>query len=460
MVLMLAAAACGSSGDTGGSSNGSTAVSGTAKDWPVYAHDLANTRFNPNEHKITAATAHKLTKAWSKEGIKGVSGTPAVVGGVAYFGDWNGMLWAVKAQSGEEVWHTPIPGGFIVDAPAVVGNAVYIGNGHTLYRLDRATGAMKWTASTNENPVAQINASPVVVGRLVLQGTAGIQDAVPDPTNSFRGSIGAYDTETGNEVWRFYATPADATAGSGVGIWSTPSIDTTRHLLFVGTGNTSSEPTAPLADALVAIDYRTGKLEWSKQFTPRDVFPKGNPTGKDVDVGASPNLWTSNGRELVGVGDKGGIYHAIDRKSGRIVWERSLTPGSVFGGVIGSSAFVDHKLVMSSNVGDPKSNAPTNVSKVFALDPANGKILWTSEDFKGKVFAPVSAVAGVAFVGTDTGTLAALGTANGKKLWTFDAPEKTGCGPSIVDHRVLWGYGFMLFGGGGDGGVISFSLGK
>ena len=79
-VLVLIAAACGSSGDTSGSSSGSTALSGTAKDWPVYAHDLANTRFNPNEHKITAATAHKLTKAWSKEGIKGVSGTPAVVG--------------------------------------------------------------------------------------------------------------------------------------------------------------------------------------------------------------------------------------------------------------------------------------------------------------------------------------------------------------------------------------------
>src|SRR2546421_2653487 len=199
-VLVLVAAACGSSGDTSGSSDGSTAGSGTSKDWPVYAHDLANTRVNGNEHKITAATVHKLTKAWSKQGIKGVSGTPAVVGGVAYFGDWNGMLWAVKAQTGEEVWHTPIPGGFIVDAPAVVGNAVYIASGHTLYRLDRAPRAMKWSASTNENPIAQINASPVVVGRLVLQGTAGIQDAVPEPTSSFPGSVGAYDAETGKEM--------------------------------------------------------------------------------------------------------------------------------------------------------------------------------------------------------------------------------------------------------------------
>jgi hypothetical protein len=33
-------------------------------------------------------------------------------------------------------------------------------------------------------------------------------------------------------------------------------------------------------------------------------------------------------------------------------------------------------------------------------------------------------------------------------------------GPSIVDGRVLWGYGFTLFSGPGDGGVISFALGQ
>ena len=324
--------------------------------------------------------------------------------------------------------------------------------------LDRAAGTISWQTSTNENPLAQINGSPVVVGSLVLQATAGIQDAVPDPTNSFRGTIGAYDKTSGKEAWRFYATPADATAGSGVGIWSTPSVDRQRGLLFIGTGNTSSEPTAPLADALLALDLETGKLKWSRQFTPRDVFPKGNPTGKDVDVGASPNLWRSNGQDLVGVGDKGGNYHALDRDTGKPVWQTSLTPGSVFGGVIGSAAFVDGELVMSSNVGDPKTNAPTNASKVFAVDPANGHIKWTSAPLDGKVFAPINAVPGVAFVGTDAGALAALDTRTGKKLWGFDAPNKVSCGPAIVDGRLLWGYGFFLFGGGGAGGVMSFTV--
>ena len=105
-----------------------------------------------------------------------------------------------------------------------------------------------------------------------------------------------------------------------------------------------------------------------------------------------------------------------------------------------------------SNVGNPANNSPTNVARVFALDPATGRILWRAKQFAGMIFAPVGAVPGVAFVGTDQGTLAALDAQTGAQLWTQQAPAKTACGPSIVDGRVLWGYGFTLFGGPGEGG--------
>src|SRR6185503_18170017 len=111
-------------------------------------------------------------------------------------------------------------------------------------------------------------------------------------------------------------------------------------------------------------------------------------------VGASPNLWTSDGRDLVGAGDKGGTFHALDRETGKVVWETQLTPGSAFGGEIGSAAFVDGRLVASSNVGDPETNAPTNVTHVFGLDPATGEKQWTSAELAGQIFAPVSAVPG------------------------------------------------------------------
>ncbi len=450
--------ACGTAVAALRRSKGSLATS-RRKDWSVYGHDLSNTRLNPREKRINRRTVAHLTPAWSKDGLIGVSGTPTVSGRVAYFGDWTGTVWAVHAKDGTEVWHTKI-GGFIVGAPAIVGDAVYVSSGATLYRLDKASGAIAWQVVTNEHPFSQINASPVVVDGLVFQGVASFEVTIPKSEYTFRGSIGAYDAETGTEAWRLYTTPNDATAGAGVGVWSTPAVDVQRGMLYVGSGNTYAPPTAPLADSILAIEYATGRLVWSTQFTTPDVFSAGHPIDKDADVGASPNLWRSKRRALVGAGDKAGVYHALDRETGAIVWETPLTPGSIFGGEIGSAALVDGKLIVVSNVGNPSTNFPTNVAKVFALDPDSGAVLWEAEDFEGKIFAPIGAVHGVAFVGTDTGLLAALDTRTGDRLWTHDAPARTGCGPSIVDGRVLWGYGFTLFDGPGEGGVISFALAR
>lgn len=465
--LGVAIAGC-SSGDGASSSAGTTAAPGTTAptgstaastgdQWPVYGHDLAQTRTNVAERSITRDNVAGLVKTWEIPDLVGVTGTPTVVDGVAHFADWKGQVWAVRAATGEKVWTTML-GGMFVGAPAVDGDAVYASAGSSLYCLDRATGAQRWKASTHDHPQAQINASPVVVDGIVLQGTASFENMMRKDEYQFRGSIGGFDAATGQQRWNFFTTPADATGGPGAGIWGTPAVDTERGLLFVGTGQSLAEPTAPMADSIVAIDFRTGEKRWSTQFTYPDVFSAGHPGGKDADVGASPNLWTSDGRALVGAGDKGGTFHALDRDTGKVVWETQLTPGSAFGGEIGSAAFVDGTIVASSNVGDPKTNAPTNVTHVFGLDPATGAKRWTSEELTGKIFAPVGAVPGVAFCGTDQGRLLALHTETGATLWSMDAPAKTACGPSIVDGRLLWGYGFILFGGPGPGGLLALEV--
>jgi polyvinyl alcohol dehydrogenase (cytochrome) len=438
-------------------SSGSTAES-TGSEWPSYGHDESNTRTNTSAEGIDPTTVADLTVEWALDGFVGVTGTPTVVGGVAYFGDWAGAIHAVDVTDGDERWSAYI-GGFVVGSVAVDGSAVYASSGRRLVRLDRESGEEQWSVDAHDHPQAQINASPVVVDDLVIQGVASFENILAKDQYTFRGAIAAYDTETGTERWRFFTTPADATAGAGAGVWSTPAIDRDRGLLFVGTGQSLAEPTAPLTDSLLAIDLESGELEWSQQFTYPDVFSSSYPNGKDADVGASPNLWTSDGRDLVGAGDKGGTYHALDRATGEVVWEAELTPGSVFGGQIGSAAFVDGRLIAASNVGDPETNAPTDVTRVFSLDPATGDVQWTSDDLTGKIFAPVSAVPGVAFVGTDQGRLMALDTSTGDELWGDDAPAPVGGGPSIVGDRLIWGYGFTLFPGPGEGGLLSFTVG-
>lgn len=444
------------SGPTTGPGGGESTVETGGPEWTQYGHDLAHSGLNPHETIVTAASAGDLAEQWSLTDVVGVTSTPTVVDGVAYFGDWSGNVRAVDPADGAEIWTSPL-GGSVIGSVAVDGDALFASSGVTLYRLDRATGAVEWEAKTNDHPFAMISASPVAADGLVFQGVASGEVTVPLDEYTFRGSIGAYDAETGTERWRFYTTPGDATGGAGVGIWSTPAVDVERGVLYVGTGQNYAEPPSELSDSILAIDYRTGELVWSAQFTHPDVWSAGNPGGADADVGASPNLWSSGDRDLVGAGDKAGVYHALDRDTGEVVWETPLTPGSVFGGVQAAAAFVDGSLVVASNVGNPENNSPTNVAKVFALEASTGAVQWETSLDSGMVFAPITAVPGVAFVATTEGAMLALDGADGTVLWRHDAPNQIGGGPAIIDGRVLWGFGYTLFGPPGAGGLMAFT---
>jgi polyvinyl alcohol dehydrogenase (cytochrome) len=448
-----AASLSGGRASTTGSSCTSTSRQGG---WNDYRNGPANTGENATDTEIDRASVGALTPRWQKDQLVGVTGTPVVSAGVAYFGDESGTQWAVKLSSGAVLWSTKVGSG-VIGSPAIVGNALYVGAGSTLYRLDAANGQVLWKVTTNANPYSQINASPVVDGHLVILGTAQFEEVAGRPPETFQGSIGAWDTRTGKQVWNFVTTSNNATGGAGEGIWSTPALDPHLGLLYVGTGQNISQPTGRLADSLLAIRISNGKLAWWSQFTTPDVFGVGNYTGKDADVGASPNLWSCHGRALVGVGQKTGVFHALDAKTGKDIWNATLTPGSTFGGVLGSAAFLDGRLIVSSNVGDPATNATTNRSTVVALDPGSGRRLW-SKTFAGNIFAPVTGVRGLAFIGTDASRYYALNTESGAREWSYAAPAQVGGGASIVGAYVVWGYGFTLFKGPGEGGVVCFSV--
>src|SRR5438034_9334665 len=74
---------------------GSVADSGSGGDWTLYGHDLANSRLNATERTVAATTAGRLTERWSRDRLVGVTGTPVVADGTAYFDDWTGTVRAV-----------------------------------------------------------------------------------------------------------------------------------------------------------------------------------------------------------------------------------------------------------------------------------------------------------------------------------------------------------------------------
>ena len=159
---------------------------------------------------------------------------------------------------------------------------------------------------------------------------------------------------------------------------------------------------------------------------------------------------------MVGVGDKRGVYHALDRATGEVVWEAEMTPGSLLGGVIGTSAYAEGVIYVGSNVGDPVSNGPTGTTEVLALAAADGEVLWRHE-MEGAIYAPITTTPGLVYAASTSGTMAILDAETGEERWSHQAPDQVGGGASVVDGVVYWGYGFSLFGSGsGKGGLLAF----
>jgi polyvinyl alcohol dehydrogenase (cytochrome) len=428
--------------------------------WTMHGHDLSGQRWNGFETELGPEQAADLEVAWQLDGLAALTGTPAVVDGIVYFGDWTNQVQAVDAATGEAIWSTDIDGQ-PTGSVTVTDDAVYVSGDKSTHRLDRATGRIEWTTQVNDHDWTRLYAGPIVVGGLVIQPVSGVQIAVAQDDYTFRGNVVALDEATGEEVWRVYVSEDDETSGAGVSVWAGASADTERHLVFVGTGNTYEEPTSPLSDSIVAIDYETGEVAWSTQFTNPDVYnmPEANgASGPDADVGSTPTLWSVGDRDLVGAGDKAGTFHALDRDTGELLWETELTPGSRLGGVIGGSAYADGRIFVASNVGDPVSNVPTGVSTLFALDAGTGEVLWQA-DMELAVFGPATVADGVVYQGTGLPRMYAFAADTGELLHQYDPPGPVGGGASVAGGHVYWGYGYWVVQPPEDpqGGLIAFA---
>ena len=98
---------------------------------------------------------------------------------------------------------------------------------------------------------------------------------------------------------------------SGAPIWNSPAVDEKRGVVYVGTGEATSEPAHPNTNAILALDLKDGSIKWSFQATPDDIYIVGcGPRGRslncpkpedtvyrDVDFGASVILADVNGKD-------------------------------------------------------------------------------------------------------------------------------------------------------------------
>jgi polyvinyl alcohol dehydrogenase (cytochrome) len=437
--------------------------------WPSFGYNLANTRNQELERRIGRKSVDELREAWRVDGLAGVTSTPAIWGGTAYVGTWNGAVRAIDLADGSTVWDRQLtegPGGLgmIDDSPLVTADRVYLGDARgNLHALDRATGAVVWSRRLDAHPLTRIFSSPVEVDGLLVIGVASVELALPASDFSFRGSVVGLDAATGAERWR--VPTSSGTDGAGVSVWSSAAIDRERGLAYIGTGQSYEEPAGPRSDSLLAIRYATGELAWSRQFTADDVFTffSPPPQGPDADIGAAPNLFRARGRDLVGVGDKAGVYAAFDRSTGETVWARRLADGSALGGVMVTAAYGDGRIYVTCNVmaGEYPANPtdPRHRSVTYGLDAATGRVHW-QRDMPAASFGALTLANGVLFQPTVPGTLYALDARKGDVLWSAEPGGDLGGGVSVADGRVVTGHGFWFLTQppNPQGGVVAYAL--
>jgi polyvinyl alcohol dehydrogenase (cytochrome) len=482
--------------------------------WQIAGQNLNNTWSQPAEHTISPANVSGLTPKWVFTTGGDVSATPTVDGDAVYFPDWGGNLFAVKKDSGELIWshkiseYDGVEGAISRVSPAVDGNQVIIGdiqsaklvhNGANVISVDRETGTLRWMTQVDAHPAAIITGSPVVFDGVIYIGVSSTEETLAlDPTYpccSFRGSIVALNEKKGTILWKTFDMPDNGgqTGGySGGAIWQPPAIDPKRGVLFIGTGNNYTAPAdveacqnaTPLAnctaaddffDTAFALDLKTGQIKWAKRLQGFDTWtvacitpagPKANcpvPTSQDFDLGGSgPNLVGN----IVGFGQKSGIYWALNPDNGNIIWSTPVGPGASLGGIEWGTATDGQRIYVAIANSDhlPYTLVPSGQQITWgawsALDVATGTILWqTADPTVGTIDrGSVSVANGVMYAGSNSGQMYALDTATGNILWNFASGGTVIDGPSIVDGALYWGSGYRSIAGTGNNKVYAFTL--
>lgn len=385
-----------------------------------------------------------------------------------------------------------------------------LGPGAFLVAIDQNTAALKWVIELDPHPAAAITGSPVLEGTRLYIGVSSFEEVfasgVPNYSCcSFRGSEVAVDVATGNIAWRthtisdslYYAADAGSDGGAddggsdggtspgpalsgyaGGAVWSsTAVVDRKRQQLYVTSGNdynvAPGDPDAGgsqgnMIDAVIALDLATGQVKWVRSVPEggQDIWTFSGGGGQDSDFGCGANLFTATIKgtptDLVGAGQKSGVYWAFDPDTGATVWQQQVGPGGHLGGIHWGTATDGVRIYAGVNNefstpfalggSGPQAGKEITTGAWGALDPATGDFLWQvanpallSGPVGGaSVNGPLVVVNGVLFAGSmDTdGTMFAFDAATGDVLWSFKSGATVYGSPAVVGGVVYWGAGY------------------
>jgi alcohol dehydrogenase (cytochrome c) len=385
-----------------------------------------------------------------------------------------------------------------------------------LLALNRSNGEVLWdTQLADWHQNYNATSAPLVVGNLIITGSAGGEEGV-------RGFVAAFD-QSGKEVWRFWTVPAPGEPGSqtwtGKGIehggavaWLTGVYDAETDTVFWPTGNPGNDYNGDdrggdnlYSDCILALDPKTGKLKWYYQTTPHDVW--------DWDASETPLVidapWKGHPRKLLAQGNRNGYFYVLDRTTGKLLLAQPFTQELTWASGIaadgrpiktpGQEPSVAGTRVCPAQSGATNWYAPSyspdtglfymqtnekcsifykksyefEYGRAFlggtqridsnpkplrilrAVDLQSGAVQWETPQVGTSTTAggTLATATGLVFFGDDSGALAAADASTGKTLWTFEAGANWRASPMAYQFD-----GRELIGVASGGSIIAFGL--
>lgn len=467
------------------------AASGDAG-WPMFNQTFDAQRYSSLQ-QITASNAAELKEVCRVRvgELGGFGPGPIVVNGTLYVTAGNATIALNPVDCGIQ-WKTiytsedRAPAGTGNRGVAFADGRLFRGTGDgRVIALDAATGRELWRTKSADTSFGEgISAAPIVWDNKVFIGIAGSEVGV-------RGRIIALDATTGAIRWQFNTVPqgnefgvdtwkGDSWKTGGGGTWSTLSLDPETGELFIPVGNPSPDFFLPYRDvrrktganlftnSVVAVDARTGHLDWYFQATPSD--------DKDLDQAAAPMLFElGDGRMAMAAASKDGYLRVVDRNTHRLIYKLAVTT------IRNEDKPVTEKGLETcpGTLGGTQWNGPAYDSKEKAI--VVGSVDWCSylrrdKSVEYKKGAPFYGGSIISLMNpTPTGWITSVNADTGAVRWKFHAPAPIVSGITPTAGGVTFAGdvagtfyalsssdGSVLFskptGGGISGGVITYTV--
>ena len=312
--------------------------------WLMYSNTYNSWRFS-RLTQINTQNVKNLHVKWLFQGRhqEKFETTPLVIDGIMYLTRPENAIYALDAATGRQLWMYEYRNpprtfnccGRVNRGLAVLGNTLFMNtlDMHVI-AIDAKSGRELWKTEMYDYTAAGGYAAPgapLVVKDKLIVGMAGGEHGVS-------GFLDAYDTKTGQRLWRFNTIPqpgdpkfgtwaGDSWQTGGASTWNNGSYDPDTNTLFWGTSNPWPDYNGDFragdnlyACSVLALDPDTGKLKWYFQFTPHDLHDWDStqiPILLDTEFRGQP-------RKALAWANRNGFFYLIDRNTGKFLMAKNF----------------------------------------------------------------------------------------------------------------------------------------